>query len=205
MGQSIGLKNIVILSAIASFIFGAGYLISEANAGAGPPLPTTCFGSPGTIFGTNFGDVIKGTRGDDVIITGDGNDEISSGNGNDKICSGAGKDTIKAGRGDDMIDPGPGSDDVNAGQGDDQVFARDGNFKDKIQCGKGNDFAQVDETEKKIKSCETVEFPYEIANGNGDANDNGDDDNGDDDNGDDKKDRRDRFTDFISKFFKRHR
>jgi len=203
MGQSIGLKNIVILSAIASFIFGGGYLINEAEAGA--PLPTTCLGFDGTIFGTPGDDEIKGARGNDVIITYGGNDEISSGNGDDVICSGEGKDEIKAGRGNDIIDPGPGSDDVNAGQGDDQVFARDGNFKDKIQCGKGNDFAQVDETEKKIKSCETVEFPYEIANGNGDANDNGDDDNGDDDNGDDKKERRDKIKKSISKFFKRHR
>ena len=93
-----------------------------------------------------------------------------------------------------MVNPGAGRDTVNLGPGADQVFARDGE-RDTIDCGKkqGPDFAQVDAQERRIKNCETVEFPYGAQNGEGDDNDNG------------KKDKRDKIKKHISNFFKRHR
>ena len=193
MGQSIGLKNIVILSAIASFIFGGGFLINESNAGVGP----LCFGelaTPGHL-GTNKADKIDGTNGDDVIISLGGNDRVDGKKGNDKICTGDGKDKASGGPGDDMIDPGDDADIVAAGPGADQIFAADGS-KDIIDCGKkgGDDFLEADENEKRIKNCDTIVVPYDITS-TSDSNDDDDDDD----------DANDRIRKFISDFLKRFR
>ena len=196
MEQVIGLKTSILFSALVAVFFGAGFLINESSAGVGP----LCFGLPATPghLGTNRADRIDGTNGDDVIISLGGNDRVDGKKGNDKICTGEGKDKASGGPGDDMINPGPDADFVAAGPGDDMIFARDGNTRDIIDCGpKGdNDFAQVDEKERRIKNCDTVEFPYAIE---------GEDDGDDNDDDDDKNDKRDKIRKFISKFFKRHR
>ncbi len=189
-----GLKTTILFSALVGVFIGAGFLINESFAGNGGP---TCFGefaTPGHL-GTNKADRIDGTNGDDVIISLGGNDRVDGKKGNDKICTGDGKDKASGGPGNDMIDPGDDADNVAAGPGDDQVFARDGNTRDIINCGpKGdNDFAQVDETERRIKNCDTVDFPYGAENNNDDNND------------DDKNDKRDKIRKSISKFFNRHR
>ncbi len=200
MGQSIGLKKIVILSAIASFIFGGGFFINEASAGAGP----LCLGKTATewgalgfnvIIGTNKADRIDGTNGDDVIISLGGNDRVDGKKGNDKICTGDGKDKASGGPGDDMIDPGDDADIVAAGPGADQIFAADGS-KDIIDCGKkgGDDFLEADENEKRIKNCDIIVVPYDITS-TSDSNDDDDDDD----------DANDRIRKFISDFLKRFR
>ena len=156
LGQQVDLKNIIMYSAIASFIFGAGFLIIEADAGG-----AICNGKAATHTGTPGNDRIIGTNGDDVIVTFGGNDVIFAKRGNDTICSGDGRDAVFAGRGNDWVDPGSDRDLVVASRGNDMIFAQDGE-KDSIYCGPGNDFAQVDERERRISRCETVEEPYNI-------------------------------------------
>jgi len=189
-----GLKTTILFSALVAVFFGAGFLINESFAGNGGP---TCFGefaTPGHL-GTEKRDRILGTNGDDVIITLGGGDRVDGRGGNDKICTGEGKDSARGGSGDDMIDPGPEKDDVNAGKGDDMILARDG-AKDEINCGRGNDVAQVDAKEKRIRGCETVDFPYGAVNNNDDNND----DNNDNNNDDDKNDNRDKIRKFNKNF-----
>ena len=167
MGQILGLKSVLIFSAIVSIIFVSGFLINEASAGV-----PQCNGKDATIIGTEGRDKIRGTNGDDVIVTFGGHDRIWARGGDDTICSGPGTDVIIAGYGMDWIDAGPGFDFIFAGSGNDQVFARDGG-KDVISCGSGNDFAQVDEREARIWRCETVDEPY-IAQNNDDHDDSND-------------------------------
>jgi len=157
-------------SAVFGLLIGTGYLIGESYA-----VNDLCFGKTAAewladdegnniIIGTNKRDKIDGTNGPDVIITLGGNDRVNAKKGNDKVCTGDGKDQVHSGPGDDMVDPGADADIVHLGPGDDQVFARDGNTRDAIDCGppEDNDFAQVDEKERRIKNCDIVDFPYEI-------------------------------------------
>ena len=195
MEQILGLKTTILFSALVGVFIGAGFLINESFAGNGGP---TCFGefaTPGHL-GTNKADRIDGTNGDDVIISLGGNDRVDGKKGNDKICTGEGKDKASGGPGDDMILPGPDADFVAAGPGDDQVFAQDGD-KDIIDCGpkRDNDFAEVDEKERRIKNCDTVVVPYG-ATSTPDDNDNDDDDD---------DDTNDRIRKFISDFLNRFR
>ena len=193
MGHLMGLKSTVIFSAIVGVFIGAGFLINESSAGIGP----TCFGETATPghLGTNKADRIDGTNGDDVIISLGGNDRVDGKKGNDKICTGDGKDKASGGPGDDMIDPGDDADFVAAGPGDDQIFAADGS-KDIIDCGPqgDNDFAEVDEKERRIKNCDTIVVAYDITS-TSDSNDDDDDDD----------DANDRIRKFISDFLKRFR
>ena len=72
----------------------------------------------------------------------------------DTLIGSAAANTLSSGAGNDTIDGGTGNDVLNAGSGDDTVRARDG-FADFVNCGDGNDTAEVD-TLDTVQECETV-------------------------------------------------
>ncbi len=75
----------------------------------------------------------------------DGSVEVQGGGGVDRIRTGEGADRITGGRGTDAID---------AGAGDDEVDAVDGR-RDRVNCGEGNDVADVDPVDL-VTGCETT-------------------------------------------------
>ena len=180
MGQIMGLKIVLMFSALVGILLGSGFLINEVSAGEVP----LCNGLPGTIIGTEGRDRLRGTNGPDVIIGLGGNDKITGAGGDDTICAGDGNDFVNAGDGEDWVDCGAGRDFCHGGDDDDQIFARDGE-KDRVHGGlpKNSDYCQLDTSERSVKGCEIEDRPYE-ANGA-------------------SQDTDDRIKDFISKFLKR--
>jgi Ca2+-binding RTX toxin-like protein len=79
---------------------------------------------------------------------------LSGTSGNDTLIGSAGANTLTAGQGNDTIEGGAGNDMLNGGNGDDTIRARDG-FADLVNCGPGNDTAEVD-TLDRVEDCETV-------------------------------------------------
>jgi Ca2+-binding RTX toxin-like protein len=98
-------------------------------------------------------DVTAGA-GDDQIAGSPNADTIRGGDGVDQLTGNAGNDVITGDAGNDTIVPGPGSDSVNAGDGDDLVDAGEGTA-DVIDCGPGNDRANVDALDSTV-NCEMV-------------------------------------------------
>jgi len=139
MGQIWSFYKIIVFSAIASFIFGAGFFISESAAQV-----ALCNGKPVTIFGAPGNDFLKGTNGPDVIDAMGGHDIVVGENGDDTICAGDGRDF------------------VFGGNGNDDIFAAGDRQKDAIDGGRGNDFCQVDERDFVVR-CETIAEPYDIS------------------------------------------
>lgn len=133
--------------------------------------------------GTKRADLIKGRRGrdriraragDDSVRGGRGRDRVKAAAGDDVINGGRGRDRLKGGRGDDrlfagrggaVLIGGPGRDEFNmvdgsqeGGEGDDVIRARD-DSADEINCGPGNDVAEVDRVEDGVFDCEQVRTP----------------------------------------------
>jgi Ca2+-binding RTX toxin-like protein len=71
--------------------------------------------------------------------------EVQGGGGSDRIRTGDGADRITGGRGNDAID---------AGGGDDEVHAVD-RRRDRVNCGDGEDVAEVDPSDL-VTGCETT-------------------------------------------------
>ena len=147
--------------------------------------------TPETLRGTNRADTINANGGNDKVFAAKGKDEVNGGDGNDVLhggwghdrqWGGAGDDTIFANRGRDESWGGPGNDQLwalargdrhgrhdtrgdtlHGEDGDDTFRTRDGE-RDLIDCGAGNDTAQLDfkdkivdaTAENKNGSCETV-------------------------------------------------
>jgi Tol biopolymer transport system component len=116
--------------------------------------------------GTSYLDIVGGFAGDDRIVGNAGNDRIEgnagddsidAGPGDDAVFGGPGDDTIVAGSGRDLIVGGPGRDSIAAGAGSDRIETRDG-FRDLIDCGNGNDTAEVDRLDV-VRHCERVLRP----------------------------------------------
>jgi hypothetical protein len=74
--------------------------------------------------------------------------------GADTLVGNAQANSLSSGAENDTVDGGTGNDVINSGGGDDTVRARDG-FKDFVNCGEGNDTAEVD-TLDDVQECETV-------------------------------------------------
>jgi Ca2+-binding RTX toxin-like protein len=75
--------------------------------------------------------------------------------GSATIVGDAGTNQIRGGDGNDSIDGGAGNDFLNGNAGDDVINANDG-FADRVDCGDGNDIANVDEFDAVNSNCETV-------------------------------------------------
>ncbi len=119
-------------------------------------------GLPGDdcVFGGVGADRMKGARGDDRMFGDDsargvgGNDRMSGNGGDDLLVGGNGDDRLSGGRGDDRLKGGPGRNRLLGGPGKDRLIAANGGF-DRVNCGKGRDFARVDGVDR-VRGCERV-------------------------------------------------
>lgn len=100
--------------------------------------PTTCLGSPATIVGTRWPDVIRGTPAVDVIVGLGGADVIRGLGGDDVICAGGGDDRLVGGAGFDALAGGSGDDTLEGGSENDSL--RGGAGDDILDAGTGGDF-----------------------------------------------------------------
>jgi Ca2+-binding RTX toxin-like protein len=93
-----------------------------------------------------------------TITLGDGNDSVSFVGVADpaSISGGDGADTLGGTTRNDAIAGGPGPDTVRAGAGNDRVNVRNGDRDPVIDCGAGNDVAQVDPKDPVAQNCEDV-------------------------------------------------
>ena len=71
------------------------------------------------------------------------------------VVGNAGTNVIQGSEGPDTIDGGDGNDFLHGNGGDDTINANDG-FADRVDCGDGNDVANVDEFDQVAANCETV-------------------------------------------------
>ena len=88
---------------------------------------------------------IEGVEGEGFLVEG----------GNDTFIGNAGANTLLGVDGNDTLDGGAGNDVLSGGDGDDTIRARDG-FADFVNCGPGNDTAEVD-TLDRVEDCENVQ------------------------------------------------
>jgi Ca2+-binding RTX toxin-like protein len=98
----------------------------------------------------NDGQTAGGGEGDDVrgdievVEGGSGNDVIVGNAADNTLLGGAGDDTLIGGAGDDVLMGQAGSDLLMGEGGNDVFFAVDGGTRDRINGGRGYDFAQTD-------------------------------------------------------------
>lgn len=90
-------------------------------------------------------------EGDNVLLD---TEDIFGTEGPDKLTGNGLENTIDGNGGDDQITGGSGADGLFGGDGDDRIFSRDGSA-DRVECGLGNDIANVDVRDRVIE-CETV-------------------------------------------------
>lgn len=156
-----------------------GGAASESIYGRGGNDTISGGGGNDELDGGSGADVLSGGLGDDVIsyegpaalaVTLDdvGNDgatgendnvrrdveDIFGADGNDRLTGSSADNTIDGGAGDDLINGGTGRDSLFGGDGRDRISARDGE-QDRVDCGGGNDRAEVDVADIKV-GCETV-------------------------------------------------
>jgi Ca2+-binding RTX toxin-like protein len=92
------------------------------------------------------------------LTLGDGNDSVVFVTSADpaSISGGDGADTLRGSAANDVITGGPGPDEVRAGAGNDRLNLRNGDRDPVIDCGAGNDVAQVDPKDPVAQNCEDV-------------------------------------------------
>ena len=111
-------------------------------------------------------DIINAERGADRALGGTGADNVNGGRGDDELSGGAGPDTVSDG----IMENGKlstGDTDVLRGNAGDDIFdARDDDFLDAVECGRGKeDVAFVDGNPSSARSdsvagsCEFVNEP----------------------------------------------
>jgi Ca2+-binding RTX toxin-like protein len=127
-----------------------------------PPPPLAATGAGGNsgrcaqqIRGTGKKDKLFGSIDGDEIRARGGNDRVNAQSGDDCVIAGKGRDRVKGGDGNDKLVGNAQNDSLKGGNGDDVIKARRGG-DDKVNCGKGEDRAVVDEGDKVRKSCEKV-------------------------------------------------
>jgi Ca2+-binding RTX toxin-like protein len=128
-----------------------------------------CPNNGGLLLGTDKKDKLAGEDGDDRLRGlgdkdglqgGDGSDVIYGGTGDDRgLYAGKGDDVIYGGTGDDeVLVGGPGEDVIYGGDGADSIDAidsyRDGEQRDELYCGNGNDHYVADKIDYVDSSCE---------------------------------------------------
>jgi hypothetical protein len=97
---------------------------------------------------------VRGTPRRDVLSGGPGPQSIRGRRGNDRLRGGSGDDCVIGGTGSDIVHGGPGSDVLRGGRGGD-VFRSADDGAERISCGRGEDRARVDRTDR-VTGCEQV-------------------------------------------------
>jgi Ca2+-binding RTX toxin-like protein len=108
------------------------------------------------ITGTENSDKLTGTAGADTINALGGTDKVSGGGGADTIDGGAGTDLLKGEGGADTITGGLGFDSIDGGDGADTINSYGDGSGDFVECGAGNDVANVDAGDFVDDDCETI-------------------------------------------------
>ncbi len=108
--------------------------------------------------GTNGPDRLTGTDAKNQIYGFGGPDYINGKAAADQLYGGRGGDTVYGKDGRDYINGGRVSDKLFGGRGNDTISAQDG-YKDYIDCGPGDDTANVDADLDTWVNCENVRPP----------------------------------------------
>ncbi len=114
-------------------------------------------GDDGSLEGEDGDDRLLGGPGDDVLFGRTGEDRLWGEDGDDYLEGGRGADGLAGGAGDDVLLGGWGRDKLGGGPGDDTFHAYDG-VRDIVDCGPGNDVAEVDRHDV-VRDCERVLRP----------------------------------------------
>ncbi len=122
---------------------GLDRLISSTLSGA-PPVDLVLDLAAGTIGGTNTASAAV-TGFEDADLFGHATTNVRGTSGSNSISTFDGSDTV---------DPGAGSDFLTLGAGADRALVRDG-FADFVNCGEGDDSAEVDQLDT-VSGCESV-------------------------------------------------
>lgn len=117
------------------------------------------------LLGNATRNILDGSHGNDTLRGGGGEDDLMAGEGDDRLSGEDGQDYLQGANGDDELDGGAGVDTFNGdgdghcaacGVGADRIFARDG-LTEEIRCGRGEDTAILDPTDKTDQECERVD------------------------------------------------
>lgn len=132
------------VGALALALIVTGSVFGAATQKPGKPdnpdnnTPNSGGGGGGGSNGSPAGSgAITGTDGADTLVGTAGNDEIRGWKGNDRIDGGAGEDSLYGGADDDVISANDGA-------------------RDHVDCGSGNDQANVDSLDYVAPDCEQV-------------------------------------------------
>jgi hypothetical protein len=99
-------------------------------------------------------DLIEAGVGNDLVRSGHGQDELFGNSGRDKLIGGDGHDNLLGGFGDDKVVGGKKADSFRGGRGADVLRARDGLADLLINCGDGDDRAEIDRGLDAVRECE---------------------------------------------------
>ncbi len=110
------------------------------------------------LFGSRGRDELRGAAGRDLLNGGPGDDRAWGGTGPDTLLGGRGKDLLNGGPHADVVHGGFGVDRLFGGKGNDRIMARDGR-RDIINCGAGRDIAIVDNFDRVVPGCESIQRP----------------------------------------------
>jgi Ca2+-binding RTX toxin-like protein len=95
------------------------------------------------------------------IFGGSAGDTLNSFGAFSALSGRGGIDTLIGGSGPDTLVGGAGRDTLDAGSGNDVVAARDGELDD-VECGSDTDSATIDNGERVLRNCETLDFTVGI-------------------------------------------
>jgi Big-like domain-containing protein/hemolysin type calcium-binding protein/LVIVD repeat-containing protein len=112
-------------------------------------------GGKDKVNGRAQGDCIRGGRGADRVRGGSGADRLFGNSGRDRLIAGSRRDRLNGGSGGDYLRGGTGNDRFRGGGGGDSVHAVDG-WKERINCGGGEDTVRADQRDVVAANCETV-------------------------------------------------
>ena len=126
---------------------------------------TTTF-DPADVTGTIDDQPNDGRAGEGDNVHGDVEDLGTAGGGRSNLTGNGLFNILSGNEGNDTLDGSSGSDLLQGFEGDDTFNARDG-FGDRVECGDGNDTANVDQFDE-VSNCENVNR-VTVASGTGDS------------------------------------
>ena len=117
------------------------------------------------IEGNGKNNRLVGTNGKDTISGGGGADSIFGRGGADRLFGDSGNDDVHGGKGADQLQAGLGQDELFGNSGNDFANAIDGQYNDRVDCGRGEeDVTAIDrgqgEGSRREPVAENCEFVY---------------------------------------------